>query len=74
MDAGEYVYCGRIELVDKPYTETQPGEDGAPRKVWMFPIRPVTDNDVKKLPMLGMRTKSWTFIGEGGCHASLYQR
>lgn len=24
MDAGEYIYCGRIELVDKPYTETQP--------------------------------------------------
>lgn len=51
MDAGEYVYCGRIELVDKPYTETQPGEDGVPRKVWMFPIRPVPDNDVKKPPM-----------------------
>lgn len=48
MDAGEYVYCGRIELVDKPYTETQPGEDGINRKVWMFPIRPVPDNDVKK--------------------------
>ena len=48
MDAGEYIYCGRIELVDKPYTEIQPGEDGAPRKVWMFPIRPVPDNDVKK--------------------------
>ena len=26
--AGEYIYCGRIELVDKPYTKTQPGEDG----------------------------------------------
>ena len=26
MDAGEYVYCGRIELVDKPYADTQPGE------------------------------------------------
>lgn len=51
MDAGEYVYCGRIELVDKPYTETQPGEDGIDRKVWMFPIRPVPDNDVKKPPM-----------------------
>lgn len=51
MDAGEYVYCGRIELVDKPYTETQPGEDGNPRKVWMFPIRPVPDNDVKKPAM-----------------------
>ena len=41
MDAGEYVYCGRIELVGKPYMETQPGEDGISRKVWMFPIRPV---------------------------------
>lgn len=51
MDAGEYIYCGRIELVDKPYTETQPGEDGVPRKVWMFPIRPVPDNDVKKPQM-----------------------
>lgn len=51
MDAGEYIYCGRIELVDKPYTETQPGEDGVPRKVWMFPIRPVPDNDVKKPDM-----------------------
>ena len=51
IDPGEYVYCGRIELVDKPYTETQPGEDGVPRKVWMFPIRPVPENDVKKPAM-----------------------
>ena len=28
MDAGEYIYCGRIELVTKPYVDTQPGEDG----------------------------------------------
>lgn len=51
MDAGEYIYCGRIELVTKPYVDTQPGEDGQDRKVWMFPIRPVPDNDVKKPPM-----------------------
>lgn len=51
MDAGEYVYCGRIELVDKPQTETQPGEDGVPRKVWMFSICSVPDNDVKKSAM-----------------------
>ena len=51
IDEGEYIYCGRIELVDKPYTDIQPGEDGVPRKVWMFPIRPVPDNDVKKPPM-----------------------
>ena len=51
MDAGEYVYCGRIELVSKPYTEVQPGEDGNDRRVWMFPIRPVPDNDVQKPQM-----------------------
>lgn len=51
MDAAEYVYCGRIELVDKPYTETKTGEDGVPRKVQMFPIRSVPDNDVKKLAL-----------------------
>lgn len=51
MDAGEYIYCGRIELVDKPYIEIQPGEDCNDRKVLMFPIRPVSDNDVRKLQM-----------------------
>ena len=48
MDEGRYTYCGRIELVGKPYTETQPGEDGIDRQVWMFPVRPVPNNDVKK--------------------------
>ena len=51
IDAGEYIYCGRIELVSKPYTETQPGEDGYDRMVWMVPIRPVPDNDVQKPQM-----------------------
>lgn len=36
MDADEYIYCGRIELITKPYVDTQPGEDGQDRKVWMF--------------------------------------
>lgn len=51
IEAGEYIYCGRIELVSKPYIDVQPGEDGNDRKVWMFPIRPVPDNDVKKPQM-----------------------
>lgn len=51
INAGEYIYCGRIELVDKPYIDTQPGEDGVDRKVWIFPIRPVPDNDVEKPTM-----------------------
>lgn len=36
MDAGEYVYCGRIELVSKPYTDVQPGEDGDDRKGYSY--------------------------------------
>ena len=36
--------------MDRPYTETQPGEDGNDRLVWMFPIRPVPENNVKKPP------------------------
>lgn len=51
IDAGEYIYCGRIELVSKPYIDIQPDEDGNDRKVWMFPIRPVPDNNVKKPQM-----------------------
>lgn len=51
MNRGEYIYCGRIELVDKPYPDTQPDEDGMDRKVWMFPIRPVPDNNVEKPSM-----------------------
>lgn len=51
MDAGKYIYCGRVRLVDDPYIDFQPGDDGIRRRVWMFPIRPVPDNNVKKPPM-----------------------
>lgn len=51
MDIGEYVYCGRVELVGEPYMDQQPGEDGQERKVWIFPIQPVPNNDVKKPAM-----------------------
>lgn len=51
INAGEYIYCGRVELVSTPYIDIQPGEDGIDRKVWIFPIRPVPDNDVEKPSM-----------------------
>lgn len=47
----EYIYCGRVELVEEPYTEIQPDEEGIPRRVWMFPVQPVPDNDVEKPQM-----------------------
>lgn len=51
IDEGEYIYCGRVKLVDEPYVDIQPGEDGMNRQVWVFPIRPVPDNNVKKPSM-----------------------
>ncbi|MDO5292361.1 MAG: HNH endonuclease [bacterium] len=48
MDPGEYIYCGRVMLVEEPYKEIQLGEEGKEREVWMFPVRPVPDNDVRK--------------------------
>lgn len=48
MTPGEYTYCGRVELVSDPYTEVQKDQDGIDRIVWMFPVRPVPDNDVAK--------------------------
>ena len=48
----------------KPYTETQPGEDGVDRLVWMFPIRPVPENDVKKLGMFVF--KDWEDYQKNG--------
>jgi len=35
----EYIYRGVVYLADKHYQEIQKGEDGVPRKVWMFPLK-----------------------------------
>lgn len=48
MNAGEYIYCGIVELIYEPYIETQKGDDGRDRKVWIFPIRPISNSSVKK--------------------------
>ncbi len=42
LDAGEYTYRGVANLVAEPYQEEQPDENGLTRKVWMFPIKPLT--------------------------------
>lgn len=51
IDPGEYIYCGRVALVGKPYMDTQPDENHEIRNVWMFPIRPIPDNQVRKPAM-----------------------
>ena len=51
IDPGEYIYCGHVQLVGAPYTETQLDDNGVPRLVWMFPVRPVPENNVRKPEM-----------------------
>ena len=34
-----YTYVGQVSLADKPYQETQPDENQDLRKVWMFPLK-----------------------------------
>jgi 5-methylcytosine-specific restriction protein A len=39
----QYIYRGIVNLTEQPYQETQIGDDGLPRKVWMFPLKVQTD-------------------------------
>ena len=48
MEERKYTYSGRVELVGSPYKEIQRDENGQERSVWMFPVKPVPDNDVAK--------------------------
>ena len=41
-EPGKYTYTGVVELAGKPYQETQPDDNGNPRKVWMFPLKKKT--------------------------------
>lgn len=40
-EQGKYQYSGGVELAEDPYQETQNGDDGKPRKVWVFPLRKI---------------------------------
>ena len=40
-EARKYIYHGPVELADNPYQEIQKDDNGNPRKVWMFPLKPV---------------------------------
>ncbi len=40
---GKYSYTGVVKLTGKPFQEIQPDDNGNPRKVWIFPLRKVTE-------------------------------
>jgi len=44
----QYIYRGQVELAGEPYQETQPDVDGNPRKVWVFPLRLISDQSSLK--------------------------
>ena len=44
LEPTQYIYQGVVKLIGEPYQEVQNDEGGHPRKVWMFPLRMVSDN------------------------------
>ncbi len=48
LEPGFYTYAGRVELDDKPYVDMQEGEDHKERMIWVFPLRPVTEEEIEK--------------------------
>ncbi len=48
--ATQYLYRGIVKLVNKPYQKYQLDNEGASRKVWIFPIKPISDIDVDENP------------------------
>jgi len=53
----EYVYMGRVKLVDEPYQEVQKGEDDVPRKVWIFPVKVVQESATTAVDSSLIQTK-----------------
>ena len=47
LEPAKYIYRGEVKLVDKPYQNTQPDDNGNMRKVWMFPIKPIQKGSFK---------------------------
>lgn len=37
-----YSYVGQVVLTSEPYQDTQNGDDGKSRKVWIFPVAPIS--------------------------------
>lgn len=37
-----YSYVGQVELTSEPYQDMQNGDDGKNRKVWVFPVAPIS--------------------------------
>lgn len=46
----QYTYRGQVQLAGSPYTETQPGEDGEQRAVWMFPLLLTEGSTITPIP------------------------
>jgi 5-methylcytosine-specific restriction protein A len=49
-EKGRYLYRGRIELCDQPYQAKQPDKKDQLRKVWIFPIKIVTEDSYYNVP------------------------
>lgn len=42
LETNKYTYCGVVRLSGEPYQEVQMDDSGNERKVWMFPVKPIS--------------------------------
>jgi 5-methylcytosine-specific restriction protein A len=50
IEAGSYLFRGRVQLTGAPYQDEQPGKDGSLRKVWIFPLKPSLEAQAISIP------------------------
>ena len=44
-EPNQYVFTGKVRLAAGPYPETQPDKDGNKRRVWVFPLQVVGEEE-----------------------------
>jgi len=50
FEEGLYTFIGKVKLADDPYQEDQPDVQGRIRKVWVFPLKVVEQDEIVKIP------------------------
>lgn len=60
LGTNKYLFQGQVELAGKPYQDNQPGADGRIRRVWIFPVKLVNQEEPSPLPDEIWRTRQET--------------
>ena len=57
--SGKYTYQGVVKFAGEPYQETQPDDNGDPRKVWIFPLKKAFADNMDQALQEQKQGKNW---------------